>query len=138
MKAKEFLNQIKKIDRMIENKCIEKEQWKAIATSTTTHSFGERVQSSGNQQKMADAVTKFVDIDKEIDECMDKLIRVKKDVINAIEKLESVEYDLLHKVYIQNMTLYDVASAYDKSYTSITTVHGRALKNLQIILDERS
>lgn len=37
MKAKEFLRQIQKTDRMIENKMIEKEQWKSVALGTTAH-----------------------------------------------------------------------------------------------------
>ena len=35
------------------------------------------------------------------------------------------------------MDLTDVAIKLDVSYTSVTTAHGRALKNVQKILDER-
>ena len=137
MKAKEFLKQLKKLDKMIENKQIEKEQWKSIAEGTVSHSEGERVQSSGSQQKMADAVNRYVDIEKEIDSFIDRLIFTKKDVISVIEQLDATEYDFLHKVYVQYLTLYDVAEKYDKSYSWATTVHGRALNRVQTILDAR-
>ena len=136
-KAKEFLRQLKKLDKMIENKLIEKEQWKAIATGTTAQIGGERVQTSGSQQRMADAVDKYIDIEKDIDEFIDKLIYAKKDVFEVIEKLNATEYDILHKVYVQFRTLDDVADVYGKTYSWATTVHGRALKKVQRILDER-
>lgn len=137
MDAKQFLRQLKKLDKMIENKLAEKARWKAIATGTSAQIGGEKVQSSGSQQKMADAVCRYVDIEKEIDEQIDILIDTRQDVISVIEKLKTTEYDILHKMYVQYMSLYDVADIYNKSYSWATTVHGRALKNVQSILDQR-
>jgi hypothetical protein len=135
MKAKDFLKQPKKLDVMITNKLIEKEQWKAIATGSTSVSDGERVQSSGNQQKMADAIARFIDIEQEIDRIIDVLVDTKKDVIDVIEKLDVTDYDILHKHYIQYIELSDIAIMYDKSYSWMTTKHGRALQKVQNILD---
>lgn len=145
--TKRFLNQLKKLDAMIENKMIERAQWKAIAESVTASSASvlvngklhnmEKVQSSGNPQKMADAIHKMIEIDAEIDLCIDKLIKAKKDVINVIERLPAAEYDIIHKIYVQHLTLYDVTSMSDRSYSSITTLHGRALKSVKKLLDER-
>lgn len=136
-KEKRFLNQIKKLDKLIENKLAEKEQWKLIASGTTIQ-LRERVQSSGSQQKMADAVVKYIDIESEINACIDSLISKKKDVISVIEQLDATEYDILHKVYVQFFTLYDVADIYQKSYSWVTSIHGRALANVRKILDERN
>ena len=105
LKAKEFLQQVKKLNKMIENKQIEVEQWKDIANNTTANLTGERVQSSGNPQKIANAIGRYIDLEKEINQCIDELIDTKKDVISVIEKLNATEYDILHKVYIQNIPL---------------------------------
>jgi len=137
LKAKEYLQQLKKLDVMIANKLIEIDQWKSIASGTTTCSEGERVQSSGSQQKMADAVIKYMDIQAELDADVDRFIDTKMDVIRTIEKLNPTEYDLLHMIYVQYLTLDDVADKYGKGYSWATTVHGRALKQVQRILDER-
>lgn len=137
MNAKTFLRQPKKLDCIITNKLIEKEQWKAIAAGTGQQMGGERVQTSSNPGKMADAIAKYIDMDAEIDECIDRLIDAKKDVIGVIEQLNATEYDLLHKVYVQYNRLETVAEMYDKTYSWATTVHGRALRNVQKILDER-
>lgn len=135
--AQIFLRQLKKLDNMIRNKLIEKEQWKALALGTTAQMGGERVQSSGSQQKMADAVNRYIDIEKEIDQCIDELVDAKMDVINVIEQLEAKEYDILHKVYIQDITLEDAADMCGRTYSWAASTHGRALVNVQRILDER-
>ena len=135
-KEKRFLNQIKKLDKLIENKLAEKEQWKLIASGTTIQ-LKERVQSSGSQQKMANAIVRYVDIESEINACIDSLVSKKRDVISVIEQLDVTEYDILHKVYVQYLSLYDVAEIYDKSYSWVTSVHGNALKNVREILDAR-
>lgn len=134
--AKGFLRQIRKLDALIKNKIAEREQWKAIALGTSMQ-LNERVQFHGNQQKMAHAVEKYIDIEKEIDQCIDDLIAKKQEVISVIEQLKASEYDILHKVYVQNLTLEEAAYSCDKSYSWSTSIHGRALKNLQNILDER-
>jgi len=135
VKAKEYLQQVSKLNKLIENKMFEREQWKSMATSTGTFSDGERVQSSGSQQKMADAVGKYVDIERELDACIDRYIDTKNEVIRTIEQLPAVEYDVLHKRYIQDKLLTEVADIYCKSSAWVMKVHGRALKMVQDMLD---
>lgn len=137
MNAKEFLRQIKKLDKLIENKLIEIQRWKDIANNTTANLTGERVQSSGNPQKIADAIGRYIDLEREINQDIDNLVDTKKDVIGVIEQLNATEYDVMHKIYVQHLTLEDVADAYDRTYSWVTTIHGRALKHVQNILNKR-
>ena len=137
MNAKEFLRQIKKLDKLIENKLIEIQRWKDIANNTTANLSGERVQSSGNPHKIADAIGRYIDLEREINQDIDNLVDTKKEVISVIEQLDVTEYDVLHKIYVQYLTLDDVADAYDMSYSWATTIHGRALKHVQNILNRR-
>lgn len=151
MNAKEYLNQLVKLDTVIQNKMVEKELWLDIALGVTSggksilverngkselHNM-ERVQSSGSQQKMADAIDRFVDLEREINQLVDGLIDMKREIVRTIELLNATEYDVLHKRYIQNMTFDEIGAAKDKSKSWATTVHGRALQSLQRILDEQ-
>lgn len=139
MEAKEYLRQVEKLDVLISNKLIEQQQWRDIAMGITANMGGERVQSSGAKSKMADAIDRCVDMEKDIDDLVDKLIAVKKDVLQVIEKLDSaVEYNILHLRYIQGKDLQDIADYYGREYGWATTTHGRALRNVQAILDGRS
>ena len=132
MQAKEYLLQIKKLDRLIQNKLIEKEQWQAIAEGASS---SDKVQSSGNPQRMADAISNYLDIEDEIKATIKTLVVTKREILKTIEQLDTDEYDILHKIYLQGLSLYDVADMYDKSYNWATTTHGRALKHLQNILN---
>jgi DNA-directed RNA polymerase specialized sigma24 family protein len=137
--VKEYLSQVKKLDLQIKNKLIEKQQWKDIALGITANMDTERVQSSGSQSKMADAIVKLVDIEAEIDSLIDKLIDTKKDVIQTIEGLSSpLQYDVLHLHYIQFMTLQEIADKYGMSYDWAKQAHKRALKNVQRIRDKKT
>lgn len=138
MNAKEYLLQIQKLDILIENKLLEIIHWKAIATRTTAHLDGDRVQSSGSKQKMADAVDEYVDGETELGEEIKTLSAARKDIIRTIELLPPKEYDLLHKIYVQGMEMYEAATEMDKSYRWATSIHGRALANVQKLLNERS
>lgn len=136
--AKNYLRQVEKLDVQIQNKLIERQQWRDIALGITANVGGERVQASSSQQKMANAIEKCVDMETEIDGLVDVLIATKRDVIATIEKLDSpTEYNVLHKRYIQFLTLQEIAEDYGREYTWVTTTHGRALKNVQNILDKQ-
>ncbi|HBI2170498.1 TPA: hypothetical protein KZI03_000569 [Listeria monocytogenes] len=137
MKAKEYLLQISKIDRLVENKIAELEHWQAIATGTTTFSDGDRVQSTGNKYKMEDAIIKCIEISNDLNIEIDRLVDTRKEVISTIEQLKPSEYDVLHKIYVQNKDFQEIATAKKMSYSWVTSKHGRALASLQKILDER-
>ena len=136
-RAQEYLEQIFKLNVMIENKMVEVKQWRDIALGITSHSEGERVQSSGSQQKMADAINRVIDLQAEINNMIDRLIDLRQEIIKTIELLNATEYDVLHKRYIRDMTFDEIGAARGKSKSWATTVHGRALQNLNKILDER-
>lgn len=137
MRAKDYLNQISKIDRLIENKIAEMEHWKAIATGTTAYSEGDRVQATGSKEKMADAVARYIDMEGEINADIDRLIDKKQEIISTIEQLQTDEYDILHKIYVQFKTFQEVAAEKGKSYSWVTSKHSRGLANLQRILEGR-
>lgn len=133
--AKQYLEQVKKLDLLVENKLAEKAHWQSIATNTVANVSGERVQSSVSKQKMADAVCRYVDMESEIDRAIDSYVDKKREIIAVIEQLPPTEYDLLHKVYVQYKYLQDVATERGKSYGWAATLHGIALKHVQRILD---
>lgn len=137
MTAKEFLLQIKKLDKLIENKLVEIQQWKDIAANSTTNMTGEKVDTMPNPRRTEDAICKYLDLEAEAQKDFERFIKAKNDVISVIEQLNATEYDFLHKVYVQDFTLQDVAIKYDMSYSWATTTHGIALKHVQKILNRR-
>ena len=136
-RASQYLGQIRKLDLLVKNKMLEKQQWKEIALGTTSNMSGVKVQSSGSHQKMADAVNRYIDIEREIDAAIDALVDKKREIISVIEQLNATEYDVLHKLYVQGKDLQAVADDFGKSYGWAATIKGRALQSVQRILDKR-
>ena len=154
MDAKKFLQQVRKLDRMIENKREERDQWLLLATNITpgeAPETGVRVQTSSSQQKMADAIDRSIDIGAQIEQTIRRLFEARQEIISVIEQLSAVEYDLLHRMYVGKvvidpktrrkhivcMSLQEVADAYGNSYSWARGVHGSALKNVSRIIREQ-
>lgn len=150
--AKEFLQQIKKINQMIKNKEIEKEQWLEVAASTTSggksvyvknangkqelHNM-ERVQSSGNPSKMADAIIESINIETEIESAKVRLQHEKANIIQVIEQLPVEQYTVLHLVYVQDFTLKMASYEEGISYSTVKAYHKKGIRNVQKILDRK-
>lgn len=135
MKAKDFLKEIARIEKLIENKKEERERWRDIALNITGSYDGERVQSSGNQQKMATAVINSVDLEREIEADILRLYRKRQEIIGVLEELPLQDYELLYSIYVQKKSFVEVAEERGCTYSNITTNHGTALKKVQKIID---
>ena len=94
MSVEEYLEQIKKIDAILENKIEQYGRWKSVAESIQSFSDSERVDSARNFDKIPNAVAHYVDIDNEIKE----LIKKRNDIIRNIEKLPTLEYKVIYSV----------------------------------------
>ena len=67
MDIKEYLNQIQRYEKVINNKLEEIEHLKSLATSISASAYGiERVQTSGSQDKIGDTIAKLVDAQREL------------------------------------------------------------------------
>ena len=132
IKAQDFLDQINKIDIMIANKQSEVERWKEKATNMTAPTDSERVQASGSLQKMADAVCEYVTLEEED---IRQLFKERRYIISVIEKLSVAEYELLYNIYVLQLNFDEAADEVEKSRSWVNSTHGRALQNVQRILD---
>ena len=137
MDARVFLQQTEKLDAQIKNKMIERQQWRDMALGITANMSVDRVQSSGSQSKMADAVVRCADMESEINTLIDKLVDTKRLIISTIEQLDSpTEYNVLHMRYIQYKCIQEIADKYGKSYEWAKKICKRATVNVQRILNK--
>lgn len=132
MTAKEYLYQIEKLDRLIENKKAEAQMWREIATNISVNMSGERVQSSGSTDTVANAMCKAMDLDNEAE----RYERKRAAIISTIERLDAVLYDVLHKIYVQGFAIKQVAAHYHKCREWASRKHGEALEALEVLLNK--
>ena len=146
-KAQEYLRQLIEIDGDIQNMLAEAQRWRMIAQGSTAgnqmvkingieHAM-DRVQTSGSQQRMADAVCEYIDIESDIKEELLKLQNKRREIIEVIKLVPYQKRNVLHKRYVQNKSFDEISLLCDKSRSWVTTIHGRALQDVQTILNER-
>lgn len=134
--AQSFLESYKLYAVQIECKLEERQQWIDLALSITGTMSGDRVQTSGAKDKMAQAVERCMAVEEEILSQVNKLAAKQKEITAVLERLDNPTfYKLLHERYIQFLELKVIADKHNSSYDWATTTHGRALKSLQDILD---
>lgn len=128
MTTKTYLSQIERLDRMIQNKLSEIYQLKTMACSVTVSNDGERVQNSGDKDRMGSAVAKIVDLERETDELVDSFVRKRNRIIEQIDSIENLDfYHVLSMRYVARDTFETISVKTNWSIRKIFSLHGKAL-----------
>ena len=101
MTTKEYLQQIGKLNKMINNKMIELAQMKEMAYSIKAVGTDERVMSSSDPDKTGCAYAKIEEMEEKINGMIDNYVDTKEKIINQIESIEDENlYNILFLKYI--------------------------------------
>jgi len=126
MTDKEYLLNIGKLKRAIEAKKEKIRSLDEIATSATQTITGMPHNPSSTQSRMAEAVCKKVDLEREIV----KLEAERNDAIAYLNTLpDTEETTLLIKRYVRELTWEDIALEMYISVRSVYRLHREAVKN---------
>lgn len=132
MDTKQYLNQIHRLDKQIQNKLSEIYQLKTMACSVTVSNDTERVQTSIRNDKLVNVVSKIVDIEKETDSLVDQYVERRKHIISQIDNIENEDYyHILSMRYVGNNTFEDIANSTHWSIRKVFSLHGRALQEFE-------
>ena len=145
MQAIEYLNQVKRLDSLIENKREEERELWALATSMSQASDG-MPHGTSDPDKMTNIIQKIITARESTNAAIDRYGDAKQDVINHIEMLPIRQYDVLHWLYIKKRdkiakgqgwyyTWSEIAEKMGCTEQNISKLRGKALRNLQKILD---
>lgn len=139
MNPKSYLQQIRRCDRMIENKLSEVDSLRNLALSITGTWKEDVVHTSGVSDKIGNTVAKIIDLQNEIDENIDKLVDLKREIMKVIDQLEdSAMIDILYKRYFKYETWEQIALDMNFTYQWVCKLHGKALQEVKkiIIIDK--
>lgn len=134
MTAEQYIQRVRHIDIILKNKLKEYKQWVDTAEGLGGISMGDRVQTSRNLQKIPDAIGRYIDLERDIE----NLKRERAEILRVLESLPSEEYDVLYKLYVEDFKMKELAYFYRRSYDWAKKKKRLALRNLQRILDERA
>lgn len=132
MTTKDYLNQIGRLNRMINNKLVEIAQLKELACSISAIQTGERVQTTPNHDKIGTAYAKIDDMERKLDKLIDTYVDKKNHIISQIDGVEDeMLYNILFARYIERKTFEKIATELEYSWRQIIRLHGKALKQFE-------
>lgn len=132
METKEYLQQIGRYDRLINNKLVELAQYRSMACSVSAVKNDERVQSSPSYDTMDKIVSKIEQMENEIDMLVDRYIDNKQIIISQIDSMsDEMTYQILFSRYVEQKTFEKMAIEMNYCYKQIIRRHGKALQEFE-------
>lgn len=133
--TKEYLNQISRLNRTIDNKMIELSQLRELAYGISAISSGEKVQSSTAYDKVGDVCVKIDEMERNIEKIIDNYIDIKNQIISQIEGIDKeVFYEVLFLRHIKQnkqgkqYSFEEISIEINNSYRNTTRLYKQALQ----------
>ncbi len=137
MNAKEYLQQLDKIDFLIESKKNEIEQLRAKLFSGITYENDGSKKSSSDVNKNEKIIIKIIELEEEMNEQLGELIDMKKEIIKVVDQLkDSDEIKVIYLRYFQQYRWSRIQIELNYSKSHIMRIHFQAIKDLDEILEK--
>ena len=132
MTAKEYLQQLKRADVIIEQKMKEQADLEELSKCVRAIDYGkDRVSSSGTgDAPFVNPVLKIVMLKQEINAEIDKYVDLKRKITGEIQSLQDPQFiKVLFKRYVEYKGFDKIAVELECSERNAYTIHGQALKD---------
>ena len=134
MKAKEYLQQLKRLDTVINQKIKELGDLRSMSTGVGGFDYSkERVQSSpSGDAPFVKLIGRIIDLEEEINAEIDAFVDKKHEIINQIQALKDDKFiDLLYKRYVEYKRLEVISVEMNYTYQYTKELHGYALQEFE-------
>ena len=137
MNTEQYLSQLRSLKRQIACKRRDAEMWRNIAENISVDLESERVQTSGTQDKMADAIVKATDCEREASNLTYDMIMLQQQIMAQIDGLNDLDYSMvLSEFYVHGMSLLQIANEWGRSVRHIKRVKADAMEKFTRIFGE--
>lgn len=127
MTARTYLEQINKLNMMIENKLQEIYALRTTATRVTVSIEQERVKTSPSNV-LENTIAKIIDKEWEIDKLVDEMIDKRSKIVKQIDAIENPKfYSILTYKYVQCMSNKEVEQKMKLQERQVKNLHHDAL-----------
>ncbi len=134
MTAKEYLNQARHLDALINCRLREIDYWKDLSSGIS----GSRFEPNHNPNKPTEApfvrcLEKIDEIQRSVEEKVAQLIALRDEINSRIDMLENHEEQLVLRYrYLDNCTWEEIERMMNVSERTIFRIHGSALANFSV------
>lgn len=132
MKTKDYLSQVSRLNKMINNKLSEISQLRELSVSISAIGNDEKVQTSPNFDKIGTTVAKIDEMENNLDKMIDEYLVKRERIIAQIDTMEEESvYQILFSRYIEKKTFEKIATEMEYSWRQIVRLHGKALQQFE-------
>ena len=135
MTAKEYLNQARHLDALINCRLREIDYWRDLSSSVSGTRF-DGMPHSPNRPTEAPFVRcleKIDEIQRSVEEKVAYLVRLKEEINTAIDMLENRDEQLVLRYrYLDDCTWVEISRMLNVSLRTVYRIHGSALQNFSV------
>ena len=133
MTAKEFLEQVRYVDRAIDSKLEQVQKLREETTKATLVVSDMPRSSSPNPQRLEDTILKIIDLEHEINRDIDRLVDMKKGTRVSINDMANPDERLVLELrYLCYKTWPEITDEMGCGESNIYRIHGLALSNFRV------
>ena len=132
MTTKEYLNQLRKLTFMVDAKFEELYRLRTLACRITVSTEGERVKSTSDPDRMAEAVGKIIKCEDELNLLIKRTMNQRKQIIEMIDSLENPSsHKILTLRYVQELSDKEIASKMNIVPSNVYKIQKTALQEFE-------
>lgn len=137
--ATKYLQQAALCNAHINNLLEDAQRLRELMRQITATLKPDVVSRSSNQDKIAEAVAKLVDLESEINAAVDSYIDKRNEIASTIAKITvPKQVAVLHKLYLEEKTWPKIAEEMHMSERNAQYIHGRALQSVRRVLTQQN
>ena len=133
MTTKEYLNQAKHLDKLINAKIEQQKQLRDLIMRISPTLSHDKSSGGSIEYKKESYMCKYADLEKEIESDIDKLVNLKQEIENTINRIKTPQYKLLLTLkYINCKNWEEIAEEMGLRVRRAHQLHVKALKLIKI------
>ena len=133
MTNKAYLSQARHLDTRIKSKLQQVDSLNELATNCSMILTGMPRNPSASNSRMAEAITKIVDLQNEINRDIDKLVELKREIMGVIKAVQNPDFQtILEKRYLCFLSWEKIAVDMDYDLRYVHKLHTQALEACKI------
>ncbi len=132
MTAKEYLNQARHLDALINSRLREIDYWRDLSSNVSSTNFDGMPHSPNRptEAPFVRCIEKIDEIQRNVEEKVAHLIQLRDEMNTQIDMMDSrEEQTLLRYRYIDGFTWEEIARVMNVSLRTVHRIHGAALQN---------
>lgn len=135
MTPKEYLRQIRRLDTQIKTRRCEIDALRSIADMLSGSGVDGMPHGSSNGDKMADAVARITEKERQLDDFVDYFLEARDKVLKTLELMDDpILIDILYRRYFSFQSWELIAVEMGYTYRHVLRLHDKGIESLGSVM----